>query len=62
MSSGSVTDIALIILRFFYAVEAVRKVKNGGPRVQGKGDGWGTRGTGTGINEIRWEHGDTKVL
>ena len=51
VSSGSVTDIAIIILRFFICGGGSPHSKERRPRVPGKGEGWDTFGTG--INEIR---------
>ena len=45
VSSGSVTDIALIIWRLFLCGGGSPHSKEGGPRPPGKGEGWGTRGT-----------------
>ena len=51
MCSGLVTDIAIIILRFFICGGGSPHSKERRPRVPGKGEGWDTFGTG--INEIR---------
>ena len=46
VSSGSVTDIAIIILRFFICGGGSPHSKERRPRVPGKGEGGDTFGTG----------------